>query len=110
MATTSAPLETTTKFTQPQLTPEAHSLMNQLTGSIQNLPKFDFNQYLTQAFQGPYFQNVSSGLLGALEPGFRQQRQNLQDQFRSANVMPSSAYAMGMSNLAGQQGLQRNQI
>lgn len=103
-------LQSTTATRAPTVDPRYSGLFDTLQGQIGALPQFNFEDTLTQAFRGPYFQAVSGGLLGALEPRFAQQRLGLQDQFRSAGTMPSSAFAQGMSNLYGQQGLQQNQL
>lgn len=101
-------LESTT--TTPQVSPAMTNLMNQLSTQIGNIPKFDFNQYLQQAFQGPYFKSVSQGLLGALQPQEQQAQRGLSDQFRGAGMLNSTAFGQGMSNLMGQQGQYRNQM
>ena len=103
-------LQSTTATKAPTLDPRYSGLFDQLQGQIGAIPQFNFEDTLNQAFRGPYFQAVSGGLLGALEPRFAQQRLGLQDQFRAAGTKPSSAFAQGMSNLYGQQGLQQNQL
>ena len=103
-------LQSTTATKAPTLDPRYGSLFDTLMAERGAIPQFDFQKMLDQAFKGDYFKTVSGGLLGALEPRFAQQRLGLQDQFRAAGTMPSSAFAQGMSNLYGQQGLQQNQL
>ena len=123
-------LQSTTQTQTPISAPGYQELLDQLSGSIgkipmygdytpnipdqgtytPNIPQFDFQDYLKQAFGGPQFQQAARGLTGALQPQFAQQRLDLQDQFRAANVLPSSMYVRGMTNLFGQQGQQQNQI
>jgi len=101
-------LESTTQTQTPVLPSGWQGLFDQLQGQIGALPEFNFQDYLHQAFGGPQFQEAARGLTGALQPLFQQQQLQLQDQFRSANVLPSSMFAQGMGNLMGQQGLQQN--
>ena len=108
---TMTPVESTT--TTPQMLPQANELLKYITGQVQNFPQFDFNKILQGSFgggPGSYFDTTSRGLMGALQPQFFQDQQRLQDQFRAGGMLNSTAYGQGMSNLIGQQGLQRNQI
>lgn len=93
------------------ITPEWGSqqtgLFDWLQGQLRGVPDFNFNQYLTQAFKGPYFKTVSSGLLGALAPQFAKQQQGLGDMFRNFGMENSSMFGQGMSGLMGEQAAQQ---
>lgn len=102
------PLESTT--TTPVQDPRFAGMLENLQQRISGLPQFNFQDYLNQSFSGPYFEQVSQGLLGALAPQERTARQNLSDMFRNVGMQGSTAFGQGMANLMGQQGAYRNQL
>lgn len=102
------PLESTT--TTPVQDPRFAGMLENLQQRISGLPQFNFQNYLNQSFGGPYFEQVSQGLLGALAPQERTARQNLSDMFRNVGMQGSTAFGQGMANLMGQQGAYRNQL
>lgn len=90
------------------------NVLDQIHGRIDNLQAPSYESFLQQGINSPLLQAVLGPALAKLLPGAQDSRQALDDQFRSAGALGSSAQAnagvKNENNIMGQQGSLIGQI
>lgn len=77
------------QFNDPNLVASLAEMIKGVSGTSGS----QFNSYLDNPAQSKMFQNSLQTVLQNLQPGEKQQRQDLQDQFRQAGALNSGAFA-----------------